>query len=199
MALEIDDFLARLNRKGTLNLVSESTRKAYRNTLKQFERFLDGQPTQELAQEWIQQLLDKGRKPATVATHGFALRRYFTDFLKQKDVVILLPSAESESIPDYLELDEIQKLLDTCQTPMETALVTILCDTGLRISELLALTSDDVGWERGFLFAHREKTKKRAGFRSADRALMPSSSTSPGDTLRIRSFFPLNTLIFGAG
>jgi len=122
---------------------------------------LDGrQPTPELAQEWIQQLLDKGRKPATVASHGFALRRYFSDYLKQKDVVILLPSAESQGIPDYLELDEIQKLLDNCQTPMETALVTILCDTGLRISELLVVTNDDVDWERGFIFAHREKTKK---------------------------------------
>lgn len=161
MPLNIDDFLARLNRKGTLNPVSENTRKAYRNSLEQFERFLDGrQPTQELAQEWLQQLLDKGRKPAAVASHGFALRRYFSDFLKQKDVVILLPTAESEGIPDYLELDEIQKLLNTCQTPMETALVTILCDTGLRISELLALTNDDVDWEHGFLFAHREKTKK---------------------------------------
>jgi len=159
--LKIDDFLARLNRRGTLNPVSENTKKAYGNSLEQFQRFLDGrQPTQELAQEWIQQLLDKGRKPTTVASHGIALRRYFSDFLKQKDVVILLPTAEGESIPDYLELDEIQKLLDTCQTPMETALVTILCDTGLRISELLVLTNDDVDWERGFLFAHREKTKK---------------------------------------
>ncbi len=161
MDLNIDDFLARLNRRGTLNPVSENTRKAYRSSLEQFERSLDGrQPTQELAQEWIQQLLDKGRKPAAVASNGFALRRYFSDFLKQKDVVILLPTAESESIPDYLEFDEIQKLLDTCQTPTETALVTILCDTGLRISELLALTDDDVDWEHGFVFAHREKTKK---------------------------------------
>jgi len=160
MSLKIDDFLDRLNRRGTLNPVSENTRKAYRNSLEQFQRFLNGrQPTQELAQEWIQQLLDKERKPATIASHGFALRRYFSDFLKQKDVVILLPTAESDSIPDYLELDEIQKLLDNCRTPTETALVTILCDTGLRISELLVATSDDVDWEGSWIFAHREKTK----------------------------------------
>ena len=161
MSLRIDDFIDHLNRKGTLNPVSENTKKAYRNSLEQFERFLDGrQPTEELAQEWIQELLNKGRKSAAVATKGFALRRYFSDFLKQKDVVILLPSAESDSIPDYLEYNEIEKLLNACQTPTETALVTILCDTGLRISELLALTSDDIDWEQGFVFAHREKTKK---------------------------------------
>jgi len=161
MDLNIDDFLARLNRRGTLNPVSENTRKAYRSSLEQFGHFLDGrQPTQELAQEWIQQLLDKGRKPATVASHGFALRRYFSDFLKQKDVVILLPTAEGDMITDYLEHEEIDILLEACQTPTETALVTILCDTGLRISELLVLTNDDVDWEGGWIFAHREKTKK---------------------------------------
>jgi len=161
MSLKLDDFLSRLNRRGTLNPVSDNTRKAYRNSLEQFQRFLDGQqPTQEMAQEWIQQLLDKGRKPAAVASHGFALRRYFSDFLKQKDVVILLPTAEGESIPDYLEHEEIGQLLAACQTPTETALVTILCDTGLRISELLVATNDDVDWEGGWVFAHREKTKK---------------------------------------
>ncbi len=47
MSLKIDDFLDHLNRRGTLNPVSENTRKAYRNSLGQFQRFLDGrQPTQ---------------------------------------------------------------------------------------------------------------------------------------------------------
>ena len=162
--LEIDDFIDKLNRKGTLNPVSESTRKGYRNSLEQFQRFLGGrQPSQELAQQWLQELLDKGKKPAAVATHGFALRRYFTDYLKHRDIVILLPTAESDTIPDYLEPEEIDRLLASCQTPLETALVTILCDTGLRISEFLALTINDIDWDNGFLFAHREKTK-RAGW-----------------------------------
>ncbi len=170
--LNIDNFVDHLNRRGTLNPVSENTKKDYRNSLEQFQRFLDGrQPTQELAQEWIQQLLDKGRKPATVASHGFALRRYFSDYLKQKDVVILLPSVESESIPDYLEPWEIDRLLQACQTPMETALVTILCDTGLRISELLVLTNDDIDWDQGFIFAHREKTKKEGWIPISQRSL----------------------------
>jgi len=172
MTLKIDDFLDHLNRRGTLTPVSQSTRKAYGSSLRQFESFLDGrQPTQDLAQEWIQELLDKGKKPATVAIDGFALRRYFSDHLKQKDIVILLPSAESQGIPDYLEYNEIQKLLDNCQTPTETALVTILCDTGLRISELLVVTNDDIDWERGFIFAHREKTKKEGWIPISPRSL----------------------------
>jgi len=122
--LTVDDFLARLNRKGTLSPVSASTRKAYGSSLREFARFLDGrQPTQDLAQEWLQQLLDKGKNPAAVANNGFALRRYFADYLKEKDVVILLPSVESDTIPDYLELEEIDQLLVACRSPMETALV----------------------------------------------------------------------------
>ena len=166
--LEIDDFIDRLNRKGTLNPVSESTRKAYRNSLLQFQRFTgDRQPTQELAQEWLQGLLDKGKKPAAVATHGFALRRYFTDYLKEKDVSILLPTAESDTIPDYLEPNEIDMLLTVCQTPMETALVTILCDTGLRISEFLALTSNDMIGIMVSCLPTGRRLRVTAGFRSA--------------------------------
>jgi integrase/recombinase XerD len=161
MTLRIDEFLAHLNRKGTLNPVSDNTKKTYRSGLEQFERFLNGRPvSQELAQEWLQYLLDNGRKPAVVASRGFAIRRYFSEFLKQKDVVILVPSVESDSIPDYLEPEEIEQLLRVCQSPMETALVIILCDTRLRISELLVLTYEDIDWQDSWVFAHREKTRK---------------------------------------
>lgn len=172
MSLNIDDFLARLNCKGTLDPVSEATRISYRNTLQQFERFLDGrQPTQELAQEWLQELLDNGGRPAAVATRGFALRRYFSDYLKEKDINILLPKVQGDTIPDYLELEEIQLLLDNCLTPTETALVTVLCDTGLRISEFLALTNEDIDWKNGFIFAHREKTKNDGWIPISQRSL----------------------------
>ena len=118
--------------------------------------------------------LDKGRKPATVAAHGFALRRYFSDFLRQKDVVILVPTVESESIPDYLEHYEIQQLLDSCRTPMETVLVTILCDTGLRISELLALPVATSTGNAVFYMLTVRKRRKTGGFQSADNLWTPS-------------------------
>ena len=77
MSLKIEDFLDHLNRRGTLSPVSENTKKDYRSSLEQFQSFLDGrQPAPELAQEWIQQLLDKGRKPATdlfIAPHAITL------------------------------------------------------------------------------------------------------------------------------
>jgi integrase/recombinase XerD len=116
-------------------------------------------------------MLEKGRKSTAVATHGFALRRYFYDYLKEKDIVILLPSVNSDAIPDYLEPWEIEQLLSACQTPTETAMVIILCDTGLRVSEFLALTSQDIDWEGGFVFAHREKTKKEGWIPISKRSL----------------------------
>ena len=55
MSLNIDEFLDRLNRKGSLNPVSKATKTAYRSTLEQFERFLNGRElSQESAQEWLQ-------------------------------------------------------------------------------------------------------------------------------------------------
>ena len=116
-------------------------------------------------------MLDEGKKPAAVALDGFALRRYFSDYLREKDVVILLPSVDTDKIPDYCEPDELDRLLNACRTPTETALVTILTDTGLRISELLVLTDKDIDWEGEFVFAHREKTKKESWIPISRRSL----------------------------
>ncbi len=71
------------------NPLTEESKKTYRNSIEQFQRFLDGQqPTQELAQEWLQQLLDKGRKLATVGVRGWALRRYFSDYFIETETRI---------------------------------------------------------------------------------------------------------------
>ncbi len=69
--------------------LSEEGKKTYRNILERFGCFLDGrQPTQELAQEWLQELLDKGRKPATVALSGWALRRYLSGYFIETETRI---------------------------------------------------------------------------------------------------------------
>jgi site-specific recombinase XerD len=123
-----------------------------------FEEFLNGRkPTPALAQEWLQELLTRGKKPTAVARHGHCLRRFF-DYLGVRGA-ILLPSGGRHGVPEYLEREEIEKLLKASKTPTEKVLVTMLCDTGLRISEFLALTKKDIDWEGGFVFAHREKTK----------------------------------------
>lgn len=152
---QIDEFLKQLKRKGSLNPVSANTYRNYKHTLSLFSRFLgEKKPSTEMAQEFIIQMME-GRQKSTVVRHGQVLRRYL-EWLGQSSP-LLLPTPERQ-LPDYLTEEELTKVLGLVRTPLEKAIIMVLVDTGLRIDELRRLILVDVDWQRGFIFAHREKT-----------------------------------------
>jgi len=155
MTYKINEFLDQLKRKGSLNPVAKNTLKSYRSTLALFSRFLgDRQPSAEIAQQFIIKMMESNQK-STVVRHGYALRKYL-GWLGENGA-ILLPTPERQ-LPDYLTEVELARVLEVARTPLEKALIMVLVDTGLRIDELLRLTLADIDWQKGFVFAHREKT-----------------------------------------
>jgi integrase/recombinase XerD len=157
--VRIDDFISGLTRKGSLNPAAENTKKAYRMTLGKFERLLDSrEETWELAQEFLQQELARGLKLSSVARYGRAIRRYFQWEGKEKEAAKILLPTPGRKLPEYLKMDSIDKMIRASRTPLERAVVIVLSDTGFRISELLALTADDIDWKNGLIFANRAKT-----------------------------------------
>jgi len=165
--------LPKLRRKGRLDPVSENTMKAYRQSWTLFSRWLDSrQPTWEFAQEWLQEILE-GRSPTTVMMYGNALRRILPAMGVPKpseDYELLLPG-RVKRVPKYLDEEELRRVIAACSTPLELCLVLVLVDTGLRISELLALTTRDVDFENRFIFAHREKVQKESWIPISEGAL----------------------------
>lgn len=152
---KIDEFLKQLKRKGSLNPVSKNTLKSYKSTLVLFSRFLgDRQPSAEIAQQFIIKMMESNQK-STVVRHGYALRKYL-EWLGENSS-LLLPTPERQ-LPDYLTEEELAKVLEVARTPLEKALIMVLVDTGLRIDEFRRLTLADIDWQKGFIFAHREKT-----------------------------------------
>jgi len=152
---QIDEFQKQLKRKGSLNPVAKNTLKSYKATLSLFSRYLeDRQPSAELAQDFIIKMMES-RQKSTVVRHGYALRKYL-EWLGEKGV-LLLPTPERQ-LPDYLTEQELARVLEVARTPLEKAIIMILVDTGLRIDELRRLTLADIDWQKGFVFAHREKT-----------------------------------------
>lgn len=155
MEHKIDEFLNQLKRKGSLNPVAKNTLKSYRSTLALFSRFLgDRQPSAEIAQQFIIEMMESLQK-STVVRHGYALRKYL-EWLGEKGS-LLLPTPERQ-LPDYLAESELARVLEVARTPLEKAVIMVLADTGLRIDELRKLTLTDIDWQKGFVFAHREKT-----------------------------------------
>ena len=145
--IKLEEFLPQLHR-------SENTKRAYRQTLRAFERFLAGrEPTEELAREFLAELSKRGLKPSSIARHGNALRKYFK-WLK-KPIELELPSPKRK-MPRWLDEEEVEKLINACETSLEKAIVYVLLDTGMRVGELLRLKVKDIDFEEGFLLITRK-------------------------------------------
>lgn len=76
------------------------------------------------------------------------------------------PPAQGETLPDTLSVTEVAALLDACTTatPLglrDKALLETLYATGARVSEVLALTVDDVTDHSGVLMVHGKGNKQR--------------------------------------
>ena len=149
--LKIETFISDIH-------VRANTQLAYRMTLNMFERFLDDRdPTEDKAEDearaFIRSIAERGLKETTIARHGYALNHYF----KWRRIMILLelPRQEKTLLP-WLDQDEIDKVVDACQTPLETAIVMVLFNTAMRIGELRGLQKKDIDWEKGFVFIQRK-------------------------------------------
>ena len=151
--------LPKLRHKGRLDPVADKTMAVYSLAWKKFSEWLgDREPSWELAQTWLEEILEN-HKPATVAIYGNALRKILPALGIAKpslDFELLLP-AQARRIPHYLEENELLRVMKAATTPLEKVVLLVLIETGLRISEFLALDVADVDFEKRFVFAHREK------------------------------------------
>ncbi len=158
--------------------VSRHTLEAYGRDLARMVEFLRGQGLNSM--EGVDQD-DILRYCAALRTAGLsansvnralaAIRGLFRYLLREKRME-RNPAADIElarvwaRIPDALSRDDVVRLLS--QPGMEhpramrdTALLELIYATGLRVSEILALTVDDIHWQVGYLVAFGKGRKER--------------------------------------
>jgi integrase len=117
--------------------------------------------------------------PKTINNSLAVLRVFFAHLEEDGDVVrnparsspgarerIKLPAAHREM--DYLRVDEIPRYLDACDDVYRPLAETLIA-TGLRISEALALTWNDVEWSTRTLRVLRSRKAEGAGSTKGDR------------------------------
>ena len=90
-------------------------------------------------------LVSRKLKPTTINPIMGALRFFYGKTLGQKDIVDEIPYARlADSLPAVLSREEVERFLKTVRNlKMRTAFITIYA-AGLRVSELVALTSRDI-------------------------------------------------------
>ena len=153
----IDAFLLELRVERGL---SPLTIAAYRRDLGQFAATADAdwRRDPQPARDFVAALRRNGRRPATQARKVAALRSFYAFALREgiieRDVATLLDTPKPGSyLPEVLAADDVVRVLDAppADDPAgirDRALLELLYDCGLRVSELTGLDLDRVDLEK---------------------------------------------------
>src|SRR5262249_22046176 len=162
LAAAISSFLTHVKVEKGLSL---NTYSAYKRDLSKFEEFAKKHKL-ELAKITRNELVDflaslyrQQLESKTVARHLVTLRNFFR-YAQVQDLIAEDPAANLESpkirksLPGYLRLEEVEKLLEQpdARTPLglrDLAMLEVLYSTGLRVSELTSLRVADLDTKAG--------------------------------------------------
>jgi integrase/recombinase XerD len=164
--------------------LSKNTLAAYGTDLHAFHEFAKGRKKASWAEvtsqdilEHVMKLSDESLKARSLARHLIAIRGLYKFLLKEGEVkknptsLVELPKA-GRKLPNFLTLDEVDKILSVVHGRSQNkkggpeglrneAMIELLYATGLRVSELVNLTVDDLHMERGFLKTMGKGRKER--------------------------------------
>ncbi len=122
-------------------------------------------------QQFIHWLHDLGMSAGSQARIISGIKAFFS-YLILEDILVEDPSELLESpkqarkLPDTLSTEEIEKLIaaidrSTPEGERNVAILEVLYGSGLRVSELVNLSLDDIYWEEGFLRVIGKGDKQR--------------------------------------
>ncbi len=152
MTKQISPLRQRMIDDMTIRNMAPSTQYIYISAVARFSVFHGRSPDKlglEDIRDYHLHLVSRNLKPNTINPIMGALRFFYGTTLGQKHVVDQIPYARrADTLPAVLSREEVERLLKTVRNlKMRTAFITIYA-AGLRVSELVALTSRDIDSSR---------------------------------------------------
>lgn len=121
--------------------------------------------------EHLMKLSDRSLKSRSLARHLITLRGFFRFLargggIEANPALLLELPKGGRRLPRFLSLDEVDRLLEGSpgRSPEEIrnrAMIELLYATGLRVSELVSLSLDDLNLQKGFLKTIGKGSKER--------------------------------------
>ena len=148
MTKQISPLRQRMIDDMTIRNMSPNTKNIYISAVARFSAYHRRSPDKlglEDIRDYHLHLVSRNLKPTTINPIMGALRFFYGKTLGQKDIVDEIPYARlADSLPAVLSREEVERFLKTVRNlKMRTAFITIYA-AGLRVSELVALTSRDI-------------------------------------------------------
>lgn len=166
----IEDFLGHLKHERGY---SENTVSSYRRDLVRFERHLKGLNvnsvtgiTRPVISSFVTALVGTGLDASTVEQHIAAIKSFFA-FLVREGRVKINPTSDirlprkSKRLPKALTMNEAKNLVESPRSARDKAIMELLYATGIRASELVGLTLNDVNLDVGFIKCFGKGGKER--------------------------------------
>lgn len=158
--------------------LSRNTLESYSRDLNKYIDYLEKHGISDIKETssshiiaFISTLTEKGLSTKTTARNLVAIRTFYK-FLVSEKYLEENPAARIDSpktwfrLPNTLALDEVERLLDQpdANTPLgmrDSAMLELLYATGLRVSELISLSLNNINLEAGYLIALGKGSKER--------------------------------------
>lgn len=159
---------------------SAGTATTYSAATNRFIKWLDGrEPTAEEVDIYLGLLLDEGRSSNYAKAVFYAIKAWFKFNQRSHELeYVEIPRAEITD-PDYLTVEEVQKLIQTTSSKMYKAAFALQYGAGLRFTELAELNVDDRDENRGYMDWNGDGvlvvTLKHGGYRTKDYVSLDAS------------------------
>ncbi len=158
--------------------LSQNSLAAYRTDLRELAaRFKDcvpGSITPSDITRFFGELVQKGRKPTTLARKLSSVKHFF-DYLIETELSAGMKDNPAKAYrapriaryhPDYLSAEEVGRIIDAAgrnvrQPERNRAIIELLYGCGLRISELISLKVANIEFEAGFVKVTGKGNKQR--------------------------------------
>lgn len=171
----IDTFLAYLRLERTL---SDNTAESYRYDLQRLCSFLNQHRIEEINKvnpdilsKYIQVLYDIGFAATSIHRSISSMRSYFAFIASEgnidHDPTELIESPKTTRyLPEVLLVDEIEKIFNNIDIRKtggirDRAMLETLYATGMRVSELLSSTEEQILWDEGLVRVYGKGSKER--------------------------------------
>ncbi len=157
--------------------LTKNTEKAYESDLKQYVLYLreqgitkSNQITGKDIEAYLNTLAKKKEKPSTIAHHLTSIKNFHKFLLRsdkiKKDVSLLIERPKlRKALPKTLSQEEVNKLLEIPLNDVfdyrNKAMLELLYGSGLRISELISLTFQDIDLENNIIRIYGKGRKER--------------------------------------
>ena len=145
--------------------MSKITTRIYLRAVEEFAQYFKT-PPDRLGLEHVRQyqahlFTDRKLEPVSVAQQLSALRFFFLKTLKRPWMTEDMPAPKQPTrLPDILSPEEVERLIQCADSPLDRACILVLYATGVRREELVRLKLEDIDTARMLVHVRQGKGRK---------------------------------------